>query len=88
MSKSEMVAAIVEKALRDPAFRESLLANPRLTLETKAGVSIPESLEIVVVEDTPTRMHLVLPAAAGERELTETELDTVAGGALSIGRGC
>ncbi len=87
---NEVYAQLVAKAAADPVFRESLLTNPRLTIEaelarTVGEVKLPQSLEIKVVEDTPNKMHLVLPAnREGERELSEAELETVSGGGTNV----
>lgn len=72
---------IVARAWRDQAFKQQLLANPKGIL-TEAGMSVPDSTELQVVEDTPTLRHLVLPVAPadGSSTLSEAELDLVAGG--------
>ncbi|WP_431857957.1 NHLP leader peptide family RiPP precursor [Azospirillum sp.] len=73
------LAAIFEKAQTDPSFRERLLADPNATLATE-GVPVPPGFTVVVVEDTPTRMHLVLPPLPPTGEVSEQDLDAVAGG--------
>jgi len=52
---------IVARAWRDAAFKQQLLSNPKAVL-TEAGMSVPEDVELQVVQDTPTLRHLVLPA--------------------------
>ncbi|NCR02474.1 MAG: NHLP leader peptide family natural product precursor [Microcystis aeruginosa LG13-03] len=51
---------IVARAWRDAAFKQQLLSNPKAVL-TEAGMSVPEDVELQVVQDTPTLRHLVLP---------------------------
>jgi len=59
----ETWAQITQRALTDPDFRESLLSDPRTTIEDATGVPIPGDFEIVVLENTPSRIHLILPSA-------------------------
>jgi hypothetical protein len=73
-------ARIVQKAASDAAFRQALLADPKAALSKELGVPIPDSVTIVVVEDAADTVHLVLPPRQAGRELSETELQAVAGG--------
>ena len=68
---------VIGQAMSDPAFRKRLLADPAGTLRS-AGVEVPEGVTIEVVEDTATRVHLVLPARANET--LDSDLDFVVGG--------
>lgn len=73
------LAAILEKAQTDPSFREKLLADPAATLAGE-GLAVPPGFTVVALEDTPTRMHLVLPPVSPTGEVSEQDLDAVAGG--------
>jgi hypothetical protein len=80
--RTELQAQLIERASRDQAFRQELMANPKAVIARELGVPIPASVEIRVVEETPSSAYLVLPAApvrAGQ-ELSEQELEAVAGG--------
>ena len=72
---------IVTKAMRDPAFRAALLKDANAAVEKELGVKIPAGLKIKVVEDSATTVHLALPAAAKKGELSDSDLENVAGGA-------
>jgi hypothetical protein len=69
---------IIARAWRDPAFKAKLLADPHATLK-EAGVAVPAGVTVKVVENTDTHHHLVLPPKPTV-ELTDAELDGVAGG--------
>jgi len=80
--RPEFEAQIMERAARDPNFRERLKSNPRETISHELGISIPADLTIEIVEDTASTVHLVLPPATANprEELSEGDLEGVAGG--------
>jgi hypothetical protein len=51
---------LVQRATEDPALRQRLLQAPKQVL-AEAGVTLPEGLEIEIVENTDKVIHLVLP---------------------------
>lgn len=74
---------IIAKVMKEEAFRQQLLSNPKETLERGLGITLPQGVTVQVHEDTPTTVHLVLPVQppAGEpQELSEAELEAVVGG--------
>ncbi len=52
---------IVRRAASDPEFRARLFASPREALADELGAELPERLEVVVVEEGPDRIAIVLP---------------------------
>lgn len=70
---------VIGQAMSDPTFRKRLLGDPAGTLRA-AGVEVPEGVTIEVVEDTATRVHLVLPAPVDE--VLDADLDTATGGLI------
>ena len=70
---------IVAKAWQDDAFKKRLLADPAAVLKEQ-GLELPAGTQIRVVENTDQVIHLTLPAKPLERELSEAELEGVAGG--------
>lgn len=84
MKREEFEAHIVSKAQQDPAYYEALKKDPKGTLqkelqEIKSGVTLPDSLKVSVVEETPEQIYLRLPIRTDT--LSEAELSSVAGGA-------
>jgi hypothetical protein len=74
---------IVARAMKDEAFWQHLLKNPKQTLEREMGLNVPQGVTIQIHEETPTIFHLVLPMKppTGElQELSDEELKEVAGG--------
>ena len=71
---------LINKAWTDEAFRAQLIANPRETLESH-GARIPEGVDVEVVADAPSKLHIVLPAAPEEGEISDSDLVEANGGA-------
>jgi hypothetical protein len=74
---TELKAQILSKAEEDGEFRALLIADPKTAISSETGKSLPDSFDVVVHEDSATTAHLVLPPSP---ELTEAELEAVAGG--------
>lgn len=68
MANSIRWSSIVKKAHEDPEFKKQLLSNPREAIETFSGIKLPEGVEYIVHEQTPTTVHLVLPYTLAEPE--------------------
>ncbi len=73
---------LIEKARTDRSFRRDLLKDPRKAIEGFIDVRLPADMEIVVVEETPSRFCLVLPV--NPEELSDEELEKAAGGTTTI----
>ncbi len=81
----QQLDAVLEKAATDMDFRQQLVTYPRETLSAYTGENIPETMNIVFIENHADAT-IVLPPyhdASGEftdGELLEEELEAVAGG--------
>ena len=84
-TRSEVEAMIAERIAADPGFREALLADPQAVLSEIVGFDIPDTVRIVLHEESLTQIHLTLPAAEA---LTDTDLKLVAGGGAWRGVCC
>lgn len=85
MSELTVQEQVIVRAREDELFRRRLLADPRAVLAEEYNVHIPENVEVRVLEDTSGTISLVLPAAEDAlEELSDEELETVAGGSWSI----
>jgi hypothetical protein len=52
---------IIIKAWSDEAFKQELLRDPKSIIEHELEIHLPAEIEIFVHEQTPTRLHLILP---------------------------
>ena len=76
-TRSEVEAIIAERIAADPAFRETLLADPRAVLSEVIGFDIPEKVQVVLHEESLTQIHLTVPSS---ENLSDTDLELVGGG--------
>ncbi len=81
-ARDQITERLVAEAQRNPEFRQRLLADPNGTISEVLGASLPESVSIRVVEATPTHQYLVLPMVDPANELSDMELEEVAGGGV------
>lgn len=81
VTEGQLREIIALKAHRDPSFRKQLLSSPKATVEQVMGTSLGSKMSVAVVEDSDTRITMVIPPASTE-ELSEEQLEAVAGGFL------
>jgi hypothetical protein len=74
--REELQAQMLERASRDPEFRNQLVQDPKGLLAQMLDVQIPDSITIEVLEESPSKFYLVLPQASQEvsQELTDQDL--------------
>lgn len=76
----EVLVKIQDKASKDPEFRKRVLDNPSGVIAEISGKEIPEGFNVKFIENSPgVNQTIVLPEMIKE-ELTDEELDQVAGG--------
>ena len=87
-ARAEMERRLIEKSVEDEAFRRRLIEDPKAAVEQELGTRLPEGVRVQAVEETQDTIYLVLPsstpiAGAEGAELSDRELESVAGGAWS-----
>jgi len=82
----KQLAQIVTRAWSDEGFKARLLREPAQVLR-EHGISVPDDVEIRVVENTDRIVHLVLPPRPQE-ELTEEQLARISGGMCAFSTPC
>ena len=78
MNRRELEDQIIARAWQDNSFKDELINNPEAALNSE-GISLPESIEVKVLEENVNTLYIVLPAKQSE-ELSDVELESVAGG--------
>lgn len=94
-NRADIEAQIVARAWADTEFAARLRRDPKSAIsefiaETEGGFSLPDDVEVTLVEETPKRLYLVLPQppAGGESELSDEALASVSGGFCYCSRVC
>ena len=67
------IAQIVSRAWRDEVFRYRLLSDPARILRAE-GVSVPQGVEVRILEDTDKVLHVVVPMKPSNQELSDEQL--------------
>ena len=78
---------IVSKAWADEQFKQRLLADPVAVLKEN-GVAVPAGITVNVIENTATVYNLTLPGKPSAAELTDDELESIAGGRVAASSIC
>ena len=80
---------IMERAMKDPTFRQAMLTDPRAALARAFNVQLAEQVTIRVIEEAPNTLTIVLPAALpAVQELSDADLQAAAGGIDGAGPTC
>ena len=72
---------LIEKCWKDPGFKKRVLSDPKGMLEQHTGQKLPAGLKIVIHEEDANTLHFTIPQAPTNlNELSDEELEKVAGG--------
>jgi hypothetical protein len=70
---------IIRRAVQDSAYKALLLKNPKAAAE-EMEVDIPDSITFTVLQNSKDELNLVLPVNPSDTELSDADLEAVAGG--------
>lgn len=81
----KIIDAVIKKAWKDPAFKDDLINNPEVTIETFLGreINLPQGKKLAFVDQTDDSIiYINIPAEPNfeDMELDENQLDAVSGG--------
>jgi hypothetical protein len=80
-SRRDLETALIEKCWKDPEFKKEVIADPKSMLESHTGQKLPPQVKIVIHEEDANTLHFSIPPApAGVTELSDQDLEKVAGG--------
>ncbi len=79
-TRQKLETNLVAKAWQDETFKQQLMSAPKSVI-SEAGLSLPDDIEVKVMEETNQIFYLVIsqPPSQAE-ELSEADLESVAGG--------
>jgi hypothetical protein len=87
MTRGEVQDLISKFATENPKYREALLKDPKGVIEKQLNTSLG-NVNVKAVADTADTVHVVIPYAAPEGELSDADLEKVAGGKQDIKAEC
>ena len=79
----EIASKVFQKASSDPTFRALALSDGTAAVEQVIGSPLPDGVKIRFVENDGATLTLGLPPSQTLDELSDRELEAVAGGASS-----
>ena len=86
ITKHDLETRLIEKCWKEPGFRKQVLADPKGAFERQLGHPLPADLRVVIHEDSANTINLTLPPMPARAvELSEDELERVAGGTEFVG---
>ena len=76
---------IIARAWADAEFAERLRSDPRSVL-AEHGVELPGEIDLKVVFAAPNEYYMIIPPKPEHEELSDEQLDAVAGGGAPAGQ--
>ena len=86
MSRGEVQDLLIKFAAENPQYRQELLRNPKGLIERQFNTSLGK-INVKAVADTADTVHVAVPYVASSGELSDADLEKVAGGKGDTGAG-
>lgn len=83
-TRETVEAELTSKAWQDPDFMEELRADPKAVIAKEYGVELPDSVDLKVVEESANLLYIRIPPNPADLELSDEQLELVAGGECII----
>jgi hypothetical protein len=87
MTRGEVQDLLAKFAVENPKYRGALIADPKSIIEKQLNTSLG-SMKVKAVVETSDTVYVVIPHLAGEGELSDADLEKVAGGKKDINASC
>ena len=88
MTRGELIDLVGGFASQDPEYLKMLKADPKDVIARQLQSDVPADLNVKVVEEDASTMYIVVPYTPAEgAELSDSDLESVAGGFLDAGGG-
>ena len=81
MSRTEMQELLAKFCIDNPEYRAALIRNPKEVVKAQFKMDLPDDLEVKIVEEGAKTVYFVVPhVIASGSELSDDDLEAVAGG--------
>ena len=80
-TRHDLETALIEKCWKDAEFKRKVISNPKGMLEQHTGQKLPPGVKIFIHEEDGNTLHFSIPPTpANLAELSDEDLEKVAGG--------
>jgi acyl-coenzyme A thioesterase PaaI-like protein len=86
MTRGQVQDLVAKFAMENPKYRAALLADPKGVIEKQLNITLGGSIKAVA--DSASVAYVVVPHVAAEGELSDADLEKVAGGKQDITANC
>ena len=87
MTRGEVQDLLAKFAVENPKYRQALINDPKAIIEKQLNTSLG-SAKVKAIVETADTAYVVVPHLAGEGELSDADLEKVAGGKQDIDARC
>jgi hypothetical protein len=87
MTRGEIQDLVAKFAVENPKYREALVKDPKGVIEKQLNASLGP-LQVKAVVESADTAYVVVPHVPGEGELSDQDLEKVAGGFLDKNANC
>jgi hypothetical protein len=87
MTRGEVQDLLAKFAINNPRYREALMKDPKSVVERQLNTSLG-NVKVKAVVETADTVYVVVPHVASEGELSDSDLEKVAGGKNDISATC
>ena len=87
MTRGQIQDLVGKFAAENPKYRTALINDAKSTIEKQLNTTLG-SVNVKAVADTADTVHVIIPYAAAEGELSDADLERVAGGKQDITANC
>jgi len=87
MTRGEVQDLLAKFSAENPRYRQALINDPKSVVERQLNTSLG-NVQVKAVVETADTVYVVVPHVAGEGELSDADLEKVAGGKNDITATC
>ena len=87
MTRGEVQDLLAKFAVNNPKYRDALIKDPKSVVERQLNTSLG-NVKVKAVVETADMVYVVVPHIASEGELSDADLEKVAGGKNDINADC
>ena len=87
MTRGEVQDLLAKFSVENPKYRDALIKDPKSVIERQLNTSLG-NVKVKAVVETADTVYVVVPHVASEGELSDADLEKVAGGKNDINATC